>query len=137
MDQGHKKHIGEIGEAIASKYLKQKNYKILDKNFFQRYADGPQIGEVDLIVQAQGGFLENLGVAKTPISFVEVKTVYGNKGFAPELKVNELKKRKIEKMAEIWMEKHKKQDFPWQIDVVAIVVNPKENKAKINHFRNV
>jgi len=138
MDPSSKKHIGEIGEAIAAKYLKQKNYKILEKNFSQRYAQGPQIGEVDLVARSKAGFLESLGIGKNPITFVEVKTVYGNKGFFPESKVNAQKKEKIAKMAEIWLQKKKVGlDTPWQIDVIAIVIDPKEKKAKINHFRNI
>jgi putative endonuclease len=138
MDDANRKHIGEIGEAIAAKFLKGKNYRILDKNFAQKYIGGPQIGEVDLIAEPQGGFLDYLGVSKNPIVFVEVKTVYGDRGFSPESKVNWQKKEKIARMAEIWMNKKKAyQDRPWQIDVVAIVIDKKDKKAKINHFKNI
>ncbi|MBP6891222.1 YraN family protein [Candidatus Parcubacteria bacterium] len=138
MDLENRKHIGEIGEAIAAKYLKQKDYRILDRNFFHKYAQGPLIGEVDLVAMPKSGFLEYLGVEKSPITFVEVKTVYGNNGFSPESKVNAKKKEKIAKMAEIWLQKKKiGLDRPWQIDVIAIVIDSKGKKAKINHFRNI
>ena len=40
------KSIGDTGEKIAESYLKEKGYKILDKNF--RYS---KLGEIDLVAQ--------------------------------------------------------------------------------------
>ena len=71
--------IGIDGEKAAEKYLKDKNYKIIDTNFRTRF------GEVDIIAK-DGEF----------IVFVEVKT-RGEKSFGnPMEAVNYDKQRKKE-----------------------------------------
>jgi putative endonuclease len=122
------KKIGELGEKIAEKFLKKKGYKILDKNYISRFVTGPQRGEIDII--AKKGDL---------ITFFEVKTLQ-DKGFfiAPEEKVDSQKRRKIEKMMESWLiEKRIPFETPWQIDIVAIRIDLKSKKARINHFKNI
>jgi putative endonuclease len=122
------KKIGELGEKIAEKFLKKKGYKILDKNYISRFVTGPQRGEIDII--AKKGDL---------ITFFEVKTLQ-DKGFfiAPEEKVDSQKRRKIEKMMESWLiEKKIPFETPWQIDIVAIRIDLKSKKARINHFKNI
>ena len=46
------KKLGDLGEKIAEKYLKDRGYKILDKNF--RYS---KLGELDLIARKDEGVI--------------------------------------------------------------------------------
>jgi putative endonuclease len=135
------KETGKLGEDIAAKFLEEKGYKILDRNYkFAIY--GPQKGEVDIIAKKD----------KT-ISFVEVKTLsQKNRGLSPaffdggelanpEIKVDFIKMRKITKTAQSWLMKNKISfDSPWQIDVVAVIIdeNPPGGcqKARIRHLQN-
>ena len=121
--------IGEIGEETAERYLKRHGYRILDKNYAVRIAAGPTIGEVDIICKKNG-----------VINFVEVKTSiqdhYG--GFAPEDRVNPVKRRKIVKTAERWLTGNKiPLDSPWQIDVIAIEFDNSQKQQKISFFENI
>lgn len=121
------KKIGVLGEDIAVRYLKNKGYKILERNFSVRLKNGPQLGEIDLIAEKDG-----------KIVFVEVKAQTGNTAIQPEQKVNFQKQEKIIKTAEIWLDRNKKsQDTEWQIDVMSIILDFKNKKAKITHFKNV
>ena len=119
------KSIGVLGEQLAENFLKNKGYKILDRNYSFRIF-GPQKGEVDIIAKKDG-----------LISFVEVKTLTSDKSFSPEAKVDFTKQRKIVKTAQSWLMKNKiPLDSPWQIDVVAVVIDEKNKKAKIRHLNN-
>lgn len=119
------KELGYFGEKIAEKYLKNKGYQILDKNYSFRIL-GPQKGEVDLVVKKEG-----------VICFVEVKTLTSDKIILPEEKVDYIKQRKIIKTAESWLMKNKiPLDSKWQIDVIAIEIDSINKKAKIRHFKN-
>jgi putative endonuclease len=124
------KKIGNIGEIIAERYLKKKGYKILDKNYCFRISGSPQQGEVDIIAKR-----DDL------ISFIEVKTLQGrgfSKAFNPEDKVDFWKRKKIIKTAEHWLTKNKAAlDSRWQIDTLAVIINPIEKKAKVRHLKNV
>lgn len=103
-----KKNLGDLGEKIAENYLKEKNYKILDKNF--RYS---KLGELDIIAQKQD-----------TLSFIEVKTrkKTGPTTFLPEDNITYDKQKKLIKLAQIWLAKRKLSDISWQIDVLAIEI---------------
>lgn len=123
------KETGILGENLAVEFLKQKGYKILDRNF-KFEIQGPQKGEIDII--AKKGNL---------ISFVEVKTVNSEKNFSPEAKVDFLKQRKIIKSAQSWLMRNKVPlDSPFQIDVVSVIIGEHPpvggQKATIRHLEN-
>lgn len=121
------KQLGIFGEKTAEKYLKEKGYRILDKNYIPRFVSGPMRAEIDIIAKK----------ADT-IIFIEVKTA-ANSGFcfAPEDRVNFAKQRKILKAAENWlMEKKILLESKWQVDVVAVELDTQTQKAKIRHFQN-
>jgi putative endonuclease len=121
------KEVGALGEKIALRYLKNKGYQVLDKNYSIKFFSGLQRGEIDIIAKK-----ENV------ISFIEVKTLTGeNLVFSPERKVNFLKQRKLIKTAKKWlMEKKLPLETQWQIDVIAIRLDPAKKIAKIRHFKN-
>ena len=119
------KKVGNFGERIAEKYLRDKGYQILDKNF--SFASGLQKGEIDIV--AKKG---------ETISFVEVKTLIDASNFSPEEKVNFQKQEKIKKIAQIWLDKNKRAlDSKWQIDVLSIKIDPSFKKAKVKHLENI
>lgn len=123
------KYTGSLGERIAERYLKDKGYQILDRNYSFRLPGNPQKGEIDIVAQKAD-----------IISFVEVKTlqfasfVQGGT-FSPEVKVNFGKQRKLIKTAESWlMVKKIPLNSKWQIDVISVMIRGKE--AQISHFEN-
>lgn len=120
--------ISVFGEKIAERYLKKKGYKILDRNYSERFISGPQKGEIDIIAKD-----------KDTICFVEVKTLRSIQGkvIFPEEKVDFRKQRKIIKMAERWLRDKKiSLESKWQIDVISVIVDVKEKKAKVRHLKN-
>jgi len=122
------KQIGILGEKIAEKYLKDKGYQILDRNYSTNFKSGPLRGEIDIVAKK-----ENI------LSFIEVKTLAGAQVafFRPEEKVNFLKQRKIVKAAQAWlMEKKIPLDNKWRIDVIAIKIDLINKKARLRHFKN-
>lgn len=119
------KKIGKVGEEIAEKFLKEKGYQILERNYSFQIPGNPQRGEVDIIAK-KGGL----------ISFVEVKFLRkSNPLIAAEEKVNFSKKKKLITAAESWLIKNKiSLNSKWQIDVLAIEI--KKGKPKISYFPN-
>lgn len=125
-----RRSLGRLGEKIASFYFQKKGYKILDKNYSSSFVSGPQRGEIDLIVRK-----------RDKISFVEVKTLISRGPtpvFSPEQKVNRHKEQKIIRTAQEWLAENKiSQESKWQVDILAIQINPETKKAKIRHFENI
>lgn len=120
------KQLGDWGEKIAEDYLKNKRYRILDKNYVFRIRCGPPKGEIDIVAEKD-----------KIVSFIEVKTLISNKIISPEAEVDFSKKKKTIKAAQFWLMKNKLPlDAKWQIDVIAIEINSQNKKAKIRHLEN-
>ncbi len=87
--QSSSRRKGSLAEAKAEEYFKKLGYKILEKNY-----RAPQ-GEIDLIV------------CKGPLLiFVEVKSAFSETPFSPEEKVDFLKQKKIQRVAENYLLKN-------------------------------
>lgn len=118
------KETGYFGENIAARYLEQRGYTILERNYRKIF------GEIDLIVQKE-----------SVIHFIEVKTNknYGRgDGFSPELRVNPKKISHISKVALAYLNNHGQLiDTEWQIDIVSVIIDESRRKASITHFKNV
>ena len=120
------KKTGKFGEDLANNYLKNKGYRILDRNYIKVWDDKTK-GEIDIIAKKD-----------KIISFIEVKTAEMGWDFYPEEKVDYKKQKKLVKLAQSWLIENKiPLDSFWQIDVIGILVDRIIKKAKIRHFKNV
>jgi putative endonuclease len=116
-----KKDLGDLGEKIARKYLEEKGYKILDKNF--RYS---KLGELDIIAQRGADVI-----------FFEVKTRIktGPTDYFPEDNITYGKQKKLIKLSQIYLNKYSLFDSSWQIDILAIEVF-RDGTHDIRHTEN-
>ncbi len=106
--------LGIKGEGLAVKFLKNKGYKIISRNF------KTPIGEVDII--AQDGKI---------LVFVEVKTRSDDSFGRPFEAVNHRKREKLKKVALYYM-KHHRNDMPLRFDVLSIEMDGE--RSKIEHI---
>ena len=111
------KETGELGEQIASHYLAQKGYKIIDKNFECRQ------GEIDIIA-----------LDKKEIVFIEVKTRTSIKYGFPSEAVNKIKQKHILQTIKYYTYTRNLCDEFIRIDVIEVYIN--DNIYKVNHIKN-
>lgn len=109
--------LGDRGENVAARYLRNQGYKIIARNF--RCA----IGEIDII--ARDG---------ESLVFVEVKTRSYDEP-TPEEQVNNAKQHQITKAAKFYMGRYGVPQPPARFDVVAIVW-PTGREPQIRHTPN-
>ena len=117
-----KRKFGDAGERIAEKYLENKGYAVIEKNYLKPW------GEIDIVAKKNG-----------MIVFCEVKTrdAKHTEHYLAEASVNRLKIRKLQKICETYLlQKRFPVEQKWQIDVLAISVDPETKKAEIKHFEN-
>lgn len=130
LNKKHNKAVGNLGETIATNYLKNKGFTILERNYLRKW------GEIDIIAR------EN-----DKVHFIEVKTVsyetkeqmesYVSRGtWRPEDNVHPYKIRKLTRAIESWISEKNYAD-DWQIDVIAIRLVPCEKYATIKYIDNV
>lgn len=115
---GTNKVFGAFGESLATEYLSEKGYKVLERNFSCR------IGEVDIIAMQED-----------TVAFIEVKTRSSEKFGLPSEAVSLTKQNRIVKTALYYMQRNKLLDYMCRFDVIEIIVNP-ENKSRINLIKD-
>ncbi len=103
--------FGKEGEEAAATFLKKKGYKILEMNFRTK------TGEIDIVAEH-----------KRTVAFIEVKTRSNLSYGLPELAVNDVKQRKLFRVAELFLAKYKITERPCRFDIVAISGDPQEPK---------
>ncbi len=112
-----------MAENIAARYLEEAGYEVVEKNYRKPW------GEIDIVARKEG-----------IVVFVEVKA---NKqalasGFNPEVRVDRKKIGKIYKTAALYMEYEAGETAgEWQIDIVSVIFDIPNKKAKIRHFKNI
>lgn len=108
---------GIIGENLASNYLLEKGYFILERNFRSK------VGEIDIIAQKE-----------QVIIFIEVKARSNiNYGF-PYESVNYRKQQKIIRTAQNYIKFKGLTDCQFRFDIIEVFL--KMNGNKINHIQN-
>lgn len=111
--------LGSWGESIASGYLLEKGYTILERNHRTEY------GEIDLIAEYNG-----------VIIFVEVKTRTGRSFGHPEEAITPQKTLHMIESAQAFLQEGPQNTQEWRIDVIAIYRKKSSDSPEISHFEN-
>ena len=126
-----KSETGRLGEDIASEYLKNKGYRVIKRNFREKW------GELDIIAKSPDGTLV----------FVEVKTIeYKTPQFedssdsllAPEENLSKAKLTKLQRTASLYAGAHSKlikENKGWRIDLISVRMF--HVKHRIDHYENI
>jgi len=116
------KHLitGEWGESVASDFLIEKGYKILKRNYVPK-----KHYEIDIVA------LQN-----DVIVFVEVKTRKSINYGRPAVAVDRKKRAKLQHAIVAYLQKLKKQNPYFRIDIIEVVGTPEQGALEINHIEN-
>jgi putative endonuclease len=112
------KTLGKEGEEIATVYLKQKGFEIIERNY--QYGHG----EIDIVAKD-----------KNELVFIEVKTRQNLDFGEPEYAINKKKMQQIKKMAELYLFDKEIEEADCRFDVVAILLEDESN-PQITHYEN-
>ena len=115
--------VGARGEEIAAKFLSDKGYKILERNYMTRF------GEIDLIA-----------VKNNILAFVEVKLKQSEDFGTPEEMIGRGKLARVQHMAEFYLLENPdraKIHETYSIDAVCMVANENGEVERINHYENL
>ena len=96
--------FGKVAENTATKFLKAKGYKILERNYKNKF------GEIDIIALQEG-----------VICFVEVKARHSLNLGLPQEAVTSSKQRQISRVAVSYLKSKKLLERPARFDVLALL----------------
>lgn len=108
------------GEDLATKFLIDKGYKIIDRNFRKGY------GEIDII-----------SVKKNILVFVEVKTRTSNAYGTPFEAITYSKLKTLIKTSELYKVLNPKLPDEMRIDAVSVILDSSNNLVNIEHMENI
>ena len=115
-----RQELGKYGEDLAIRYLQEKSYKIVDRNFDTKY------GEIDII--AKDG---------SELVFVEVKTRTSTDFGYPEGAINQKKLLHLERMVQVYQQKNNIMNTPIRVDAISVDIDQYHQDFKIHHFQNI
>lgn len=119
MAEKNKRDIGKEGEDIAAKYLTEKGFEILERNFY--YSNH---GEIDIVANHNNQLV-----------FIEVKSRLNLEYGEPEYAITPKKIKQIKKIAELYLFDKEIEEVDCRFDVVAVLLEDKSN-PKITHYEN-
>lgn len=111
---GNNKAFGAFGESLATDYLKENGYRVLERNF------SCKTGEIDIIA-----------VQGETVAFIEVKTRSSVRFGLPSEAVSAAKQRRIVKTALYYLQKNRLLDYMCRFDVIEII-SDEEDSSRIN-----
>ena len=112
-----RKQTGQRGEDLASAYLTERGYELIERNW------RCTAGEVDLIME-QGATLV----------FVEVRTRRSQRFGSAEESITPAKQARLVEVAQTYLQAENLVHRAWRIDVVAVGLG--SEPARINHIEN-
>ena len=126
-----KQVIGALGEDIASRYLENKGFSIVTRNYRKKF------GEIDIVTKK-----------KEKIHFVEVKTVSREAdavvtqetpdGFRAEDNVHDWKLKRLSRAIRVYLSENKIPDeSEWQFDVITVMLDTKSKIAKVRFLEDI
>lgn len=113
-----RQQLGKDGEDLATQYLEQKGYEIIQRNFECKQ------GEIDIIAKDKEEYV-----------FIEVKTRQNFHYGIPSEAVDERKQKHIWNATEYYIYLHKLENKYIRIDVIEIY--KKKGKFYINHIKQI
>ncbi len=113
-----KKVIGKVGEQLATAYLKQNGFHIIERNYRQKW------GEIDIIARD-----------KKTIVFVEVKTRKSNRFGSPFEAVTTRKQQQIARTAHDYLCRNNLFNKSARFDVIGIILS-RDDKPSIELIQN-
>lgn len=127
-----KTQLGNEGEEIACNYLKERGYRIIERNYRKPW------GEIDIIAK----------VPNKTLVFVEVKTMRqissqanSTKELLPEDQLTVAKHKKMSRTAALYTASNPhliSESMGWRMDLIAISFSLDENKTPdVRHYENI
>lgn len=112
--------VGKDAENLVEKYLRNKGYSILERNFRTR------AGEIDIISEKD-----------KKIIFIEVKSRIGHAGSAPYEAVRPRKLHHFKRAVDSYLSFNKIKNRKLRFDVVSVILNADHTLDQLKHFENV
>jgi len=134
-----KRQTGDIGEGVVCKYLEQKGFRILERNYLRKW------GEIDIVAEKGDllSFIEVKSVSRESASHASRDGSRGTSpdrqaGYRPEENVHPTKLKRLHRAIQTYLLDRKvPDDRPWRVDVACVYLDFSTRRAKVEMLENV
>ncbi len=134
-----KQKIGRLGEDIAVKYLENKDFSIIERNYLKK------CGEIDIIAKKDGitHFIEVKSVTELANSRLGRSENSRNvsretSSYRPEDNLHPYKLKRLARVIQLYLfEKHANGEPEWVFDAVTVEIDIKTRKARVKFLENI
>ncbi len=137
-----KQILGKLGEDIACKYLKNKGFSIVERNYLKK------CGEIDIVAKNKDiiHFVEVKSVSRAcPSNYndnlnrkINKEIVSSETGYRPEDNLHPWKLERLTKTIQIYLiENNVSDETNWQFDVITVYIDEEKRISKVFMLENV
>jgi len=151
MAASKKRQIGDKGEGVACKYLENKGFSVIERNYWKPW------GEIDIVAK-KGSILSFVEVKSVSADLSRVTTFVGGSpsavadrarrgtsaglaglsGLKPEENVHPAKIKRLSRAIQTYLlEKNVAETVEWRIDIACVFLDFSLKKARVEYWENV
>ena len=135
--KNNKKFVGKIGEGVACRFLENKGFSIVGRNYLKKW------GEIDIIAKKAGiiRFVEVKSVSRENIEAIS-QNKDENKGsggsYRPEDNIHPWKIKRLSRAINSYLlDNNVPETTEWQMDLVTVYLSPDLKRAKVFILENI
>ncbi len=126
-----KAEIGRLGEDIAVKYLENKGFSVIGRNYLKKY------GEIDIIAQ-KGKILHFIEVKSVSHETLPQNVSRATDNHRPEDNIHQQKLKRLARTIQAYLfGKYPKGEPEWVFDAVTVRIDIKTRQAQVAFLENL
>jgi len=124
-----KRQLGDLGENIATDFLKRKGFEIIERNYLRKW------GEIDIIAKKSSSiyFIEVKSVSCVTLDTVTHGTI---EKFKPEDNMHPWKLQRLLRTIQTYLFE-KNLELDWQLDLITVEIDQQNKKARVKIIENI
>ncbi len=116
---------GEIGETLAARYLTDKGFRIIERNYTKKW------GELDIVAE-KGSRLHFVEVKAKTVSNFDARI----DAYRPEDGMHMWKQQRLKRVIQTYLLERRVRG-EWQFDLLTVYLNPLERKANVKFSEDI
>jgi putative endonuclease len=129
-----KRALGDTGEEVACKYLINKGFSVIERNYLKPW------GEIDIVAEKAEKlhFIEVKSVSREASAWPKAGVTREPGGYRPEENVHPAKLKRLHRAIQTYLLDHKvPEGKEWQIDVICVYLDFSTHRAHVEVLENV